>query len=272
MAAYYGIIPATVRYDKELTANAKLLYSEFTALSQEKGYCFASNSYFAELYGVSKETISRWISLLSNKNYIRIEYTYKNGTKEIDKRLIYINDVPIIETQNKVLTKSSIPPCENNQYPLDENVKGNITRVNNTSLKKENTKEKSAASGKQSADPSAVVLSIKEAADKVYAAYPCKKGKAKGYEYLIAYLGKGRKVTGLGNVRFNHEELFCAVRQYSIECDDKGTGADFIKHFSTFMNKDVIDYVEAAKEIGYEKYMFTHYGENWRNVRFIYTE
>ena len=43
---YYAVIPAEVRYAKNLKANEKLMYGELTALANEKGYCYASNEYF----------------------------------------------------------------------------------------------------------------------------------------------------------------------------------------------------------------------------------
>jgi DNA-binding transcriptional ArsR family regulator len=88
--SYYAIIPAVVRYDEELTANAKLLYGEITALSNEKGYCWASNNYFANLYKTSPITVSRWIRSLREKGYIEVSFIYKEGTNEIDKRCIQI--------------------------------------------------------------------------------------------------------------------------------------------------------------------------------------
>lgn len=63
---YYAIIPATVRYS-DLIPNAKLLYGEITALCNKEGYCYASNSYFADLYGVDIKQVSRWIGNLSDK-------------------------------------------------------------------------------------------------------------------------------------------------------------------------------------------------------------
>lgn len=72
-AAYYAVITAPVRYDPELSSTAKLLYSEITSLCRTKGYCWATNSHFAELYNVSESTISRLISQLEKRGHIRTE-------------------------------------------------------------------------------------------------------------------------------------------------------------------------------------------------------
>ncbi len=89
---YYSILPASIRYDKNLNSSTKLFYAELTALVNEKGYCWASNGYFAELYDVTKQTISTWVKLLKEKGYIRIQFEYYEGTKSIKRRLIFIND------------------------------------------------------------------------------------------------------------------------------------------------------------------------------------
>lgn len=119
---YYAIIPASVRYDSSLKPNEKLLYGEITALSNKTGECYATNSYFAELYGVENETISRWIKNLKARSYINTKIIYKE-TKEIEKRIIVVNGVPIDEKIN-----TYIP---NNQEGIDEKVKENNTSINN---------------------------------------------------------------------------------------------------------------------------------------------
>lgn len=132
---YYSIIPASVRYDKELKANEKLLYGEITALANKNGYCWAENKYFGNLYGVEKETASRWVSNLEKQGYIRTELIRGAG-KEIKERRIYIQD--------PLLTKKSIPYRQKNQYPIDEKIKEelNNTSINNTSINKDHSTAK----------------------------------------------------------------------------------------------------------------------------------
>ncbi len=70
---YYSITPAEVRYCKALEPNAKLLYGEITALCNKEGYCWASNSYFAELYEVDTRTVRRWLESLKENNFIVVQ-------------------------------------------------------------------------------------------------------------------------------------------------------------------------------------------------------
>lgn len=85
---YYAIIPAGVRYDKQLPQGAKLLYGEITALTNKNGYCWASNDYFAKLYSVSIGTIKSWLKCLEDNSYIRRVIKYKSGSKEVEQRFI----------------------------------------------------------------------------------------------------------------------------------------------------------------------------------------
>ncbi len=108
---YYAVLPANVRYDKNITPNAKLLYAEITALCNDKGYCWAGNAYFAELYGVTKTSISNWISSLQKNGYIDVQLIYKENSKEIQSRHISIaNNIPI----------------QNNLYTYTKNIVGGI--------------------------------------------------------------------------------------------------------------------------------------------------
>ena len=87
---YFAVIPANVRYDKDLKDKAKLLYGEIVALSNQYGYCYASNKYFADLYNVTTTTISLLIKNLVDKGYVESEIVYKEGTKKILNRYLKI--------------------------------------------------------------------------------------------------------------------------------------------------------------------------------------
>ena len=111
--SYYAVIPANVRYDDSLPPNAKLLYGEITALCNAGGFCWASNQYFANLYGVSILSIKRWIKALIDRGYITSRFIYKRGSKEIDTRCIQICYHPSIKNDTNPGIKND---TDNNTY------------------------------------------------------------------------------------------------------------------------------------------------------------
>lgn len=123
-ANYYAVIPAPVRYNKKLKYPERLLYGEITALSNRYGYCFASNKYFASLYDVVPETVSRWISHLKECGYINVNII-KNENNQIIERRIYIID----KINNTYCLNNQYPSCVKNQESIDEKVKDN--NINN---------------------------------------------------------------------------------------------------------------------------------------------
>lgn len=134
---YFAIIPANVRYDKDLTLLARLLYGEITALSNKEGYCFALNTYFANLYGVTNRTIINALNSLLKKGYIKTEIKYYKETKRVIERRIYIIDpVKIISLGSE---KNFTRPRENNF--TDNNTSINKKKYNNGFIGRKYTNE-----------------------------------------------------------------------------------------------------------------------------------
>ena len=135
--SYYSVIPATVRYDNRLKPAEKLIYGEITSLTNQKGYCFAQNKYFAKLYNVNPHTVSQWFSHLEKLGYIYIELI-RDKKKEIRERRIYIRDNPYVQN-NTYLFKSAYPMYKNIQ---DNNIKYNIDDLFNLIINNSNEIQK----------------------------------------------------------------------------------------------------------------------------------
>ena len=111
--SYWAVLPAAVRYDPALPANAKLLYAEISSLTDGRGFCWASNAYFERLYDLSERTIIRLIHALEAAGYIRIEDADGGSAT----RKIYAGVNPIAETPDK------------NVSTPDKNVRGAVTKM-----------------------------------------------------------------------------------------------------------------------------------------------
>ena len=70
-------VPIEIIKMKDLTITKKVLLAQIASLDDEEG-CFATNSYFAELFNLSKTQISNIISDLKRKGWININYKYIN--------------------------------------------------------------------------------------------------------------------------------------------------------------------------------------------------
>ena len=83
-------IPKEIWLSKDLTIMEKLLLVEISSLDNKDG-CFAGNGYFAEFFGLSKTRISVIINSLVSKQYITSTLLYKEGTKQILKRVLKVS-------------------------------------------------------------------------------------------------------------------------------------------------------------------------------------
>jgi len=118
----YILIPAEVKNCKELKPIEKLIFGDITCLCNQKGYCWAGNRYFAELYQISKRSVSRYINHLKELNFITA-VVERDANKKVIKRTIKINDNPIEKTDST--------SGQNFLSPVDRTVQYNNTSYNN---------------------------------------------------------------------------------------------------------------------------------------------
>lgn len=136
LPAYYAILTADVRYDKNLKPAEKILFAEITALSNISGYCHASNSYFCDLYGVSIACVKGWISDLKRYGYVDVEVIRDSSNNVIERKIRPLSTPSVknlAEGSAKNLAEASArkvadPPPEKWPY--------NITSTNTTSKNK----------------------------------------------------------------------------------------------------------------------------------------
>ena len=145
------MIPQVVAQDKRLKGNEKLLYGHIFSLTKKEGYCWATNDYLADLMGVSKDCISRYITHIIELGYLDRVVVKDKKSGQITCRKLYIknlfadpeedeseeekaeessrsNDQPSIPNDQGVLVKRSIPYRSNDQGGIGQTVgENNIT-------------------------------------------------------------------------------------------------------------------------------------------------
>ncbi len=132
-------IPEKLYLTREFTPNEKFLLIEIHSLTKKKNReCFANNKHFADFVGLKENTVQKMMLKFENAGYIKRNYEYREGTKEIDRRTIKLTqkfyDDFINETEN---TDFSAEGMENNPEaggiestdPIENNPQGNGLKV-----------------------------------------------------------------------------------------------------------------------------------------------
>ena len=107
-----------------------------SSLTAEKGYCYASNEYLAQLFTTNTTTISRKIKKLEEKKYIKIKYE-KKGCSIISRKIQLTKVTPTInKNDNRTIIKNDNGTINknDNRTIIKNDKENNISNLNNTSI------------------------------------------------------------------------------------------------------------------------------------------
>ena len=255
-------IPERLYLTREFTPNEKFLLIEIYSLTKNKNReCFANNKHFADFVGLKENTVQKMMLKFENVGYIKRNYEYREGTKEIDRRTIKLTqkfyDNFINETENADFYAEDM---ENNQegygmestYPIDKNPHGNGLKVgdkynnfkSNNDLRNTNNSLSVERAVSESEQPKPETSKPKQQNRKkeanalfeqLWSLYPLKKGK-----------GQVSDTQKLKLLDIGYEELKRAISRYVKYVDS----VDYLhyKNGSTFFNSGYIDYLDTNYE------------------------
>lgn len=102
LPGYYAILPPKIRYNRNLSANAKLLWAELSALQSHNNEVFATNDYLASLLGLKTERqIQYLLKELKEEKLITIEHSRTSRTITVKNGEFGISDKPRVNKKKK---------------------------------------------------------------------------------------------------------------------------------------------------------------------------
>ncbi len=91
---WYAVIPAEILLDKGLSSTQKLLVALISNLSNNKGYCYASNSYLADCLDLTTKSVSDNIGKLEKYGIVQRHIVRHKTTKQVVSRQIKLKTLP----------------------------------------------------------------------------------------------------------------------------------------------------------------------------------
>jgi len=131
VSKWYAIVPMAINRNWDLTDKELRIYIEISSLCASTWTCWASDRYFAEIYDSNKSTISRTINSIYKKWYISKQIIYKEGSKQVEKRIITLTPTTeeiLSQKWEGGIAKNETPPILKNERD------NNINNINNNKL------------------------------------------------------------------------------------------------------------------------------------------
>ena len=190
---YYLVMPCNVALDNNVSNNAKVLYSLISGLCRQKGYCWATNSYFGNLLKKDNRTIQNWLKELSDYGHIVVEVIRDEKTHEVLERRIYLKAAKLeeeaSEIQNTPNEKSFMRP--RTDFHIEYNKYNNINNISFPPSKKnyENS-QPSRSKDLEKRSPNKFKLAPPESLEEVQAYFQYEELETDPIKFFFYYEGK----------------------------------------------------------------------------------
>ena len=126
----FTMIPHSLMSNKNLTDQDKLTLSVILSFIKNGKECFIGNDMLGEMLGITKNAASSRILRLQEIGCISLRYTYREGTKEVDKRYItLLSMTPQVSSHRRRVSSDrqrGIVPETKGYRPTDEEVSSTL--------------------------------------------------------------------------------------------------------------------------------------------------
>jgi hypothetical protein len=130
----FSVIPTEIIINKEISSTEKLLYAVISSLTNEKGYCWASNQYLGDLIGISERHASRSINKLLQEQLIKVDIK-DNSKRKITLINIIVGrtkmsrgvDKNVVGGRQKCRTNNIKEKDKDNIYIADKSANDNLS-------------------------------------------------------------------------------------------------------------------------------------------------
>lgn len=128
-------IPKDILTIEKLSDKEKYIYSLILFFSKNDGYCIITNKYIANIINLSDTRVSRLISSLAKKEYLKIKAESNISGDNTQKRKI----IPLIKYDYIQAYSKTTTPIVENDNTYCQNSTNTIVKNDNTSCQKSTT-------------------------------------------------------------------------------------------------------------------------------------